>query len=111
MPGFFEKFIFELETIYLSIYQNGPEIGDYLGCNVQKHGVQTVLQNYLHDEDKGVREGSFFLIFRLANVLHDSYQGNEIVMEIEECKQKVPDDYVKSFSRVLLSVLETSVVS
>ena len=39
MPGFFEKFIFELETIYLSIYQNGPEIGDYLGCNVQKHGV------------------------------------------------------------------------
>ena len=32
-------------------------------------------------------------------------------MEIEEGKQKVPDDYVKSLSKVLLGVLETSVVS
>ena len=36
---------------------------------------------------------------------------DEIVMEIEECKQKVPDGYVKSVSRVLLRALETSVVS
>ena len=32
-------------------------------------------------------------------------------MEIEEWKLKVPDDYVKSFSKFLLSVLETSTTS
>ena len=44
-------------------------------------------------------------------VQRDSYQTDEIVMEIEEWKQKVADDYVKSFSRVLLGVLETSILS
>ena len=44
-------------------------------------------------------------------VQRDSYQEDEIVMEIEEWKQKVADDYVKSFSRVLLGVLETSILS
>ena len=53
----------------------------------------------------------FFFIFRLNIVLCDSYRADEIVMEIEEWKQKVPRDSVKSFSRVLLSVLETSIVS
>ena len=57
--------------------------------NIQKHGEQTVLQNYLHDEDKGVREETIFLIFRWNIVLHDSYQADEIVTEIEEWKQKV----------------------
>ena len=47
----------------------------------------------------------------MNTVLNDSYKGDEIVMEIEECKQKVPDGYVKSVSRVLLRVLETSVLS
>ena len=28
--------------------------------NIQKHGEQTVMQNYLHDEDKGVREETIF---------------------------------------------------
>ena len=79
--------------------------------NIQKHGEQTVLQNYLHDEDKGVREETIFSIFRWNIVLHDSYQADEIVTEIEEWRQKVPGVCVKSFSRVLLSVLETSVVS
>ena len=32
-------------------------------------------------------------------------------MEIEEGKQKVRDDYVKSFFRVLLGVLEAAIVS
>ena len=32
-------------------------------------------------------------------------------MEIEEWKQKVPDNYVKSFGTVLLGVLETSNLS
>ena len=62
-------------------------------------------QNYLHDEDKGVREETIFLIFRWNIVLHDSYQGDEIVIEIEELKHKVPGACVKSFSRVLISVL------
>ena len=33
------------------------------------------------------------------------------MMEIEKWKQEVLEDYVKSFSRVLLSVLETSIAS
>ena len=88
-------------------------MGDDLDCNnIQKHGEQTVLQNYLHDEDKWVREETIFLIFRSNIVLHDSYQADEIVIEIEEWKQKVPGICVKlCFGRVLLSVLETSVLS
>ena len=53
----------------------------------------------------------FAFIFRLNIVLRDSYQADETAMEIEEWKQKVPSDSVKSFSKVLLSVLETSIVS
>ena len=53
----------------------------------------------------------FIFISRLNIVQRDSYQADKIVMEIEEWKQKVPDDYVKSFSRVLLGVLETSILS
>ena len=53
----------------------------------------------------------FIFIFSLNIVLRDLYQTDEIVMEIEEWKEKVPDNYVKSFIKVLLSVLETSVVS
>ena len=73
-------------------------MGDDLGCNnIQKHGERAFLLNYLHDEGK--------------EILHDSYQTNETDMEIEEWKQKVLDNYVKIFSRVLLNVLETSIVS
>ena len=87
-------------------------MGDSLGCNnKQKHGEWAILQNYLHDEGKGVREEPFAFIFRLHIVLRDSYQADEIIMEMEEWEQKVPSDSVKSFSRVLLSVLETSIVS
>ena len=53
----------------------------------------------------------FIFISRLNIVQRDSYQADEIFMEIEEWKQKVADDYVKSFSRVLLGVLETSILS
>ena len=87
-------------------------MGDDLDCNnIEKHEEQTVLQNYLHDENKGVREETIFLIFRWIIVLHNLYQADEIVIEIKEWKQKVLSVCVKSFSRVLLSVLETSVVS
>ena len=47
------------------------------------------MQNYLHGQDKGDREGSIFLIFRWNNILHNSYQADEIVTEIQEWKQKV----------------------
>ena len=43
---------------------------------------------------KGSERRLFILIFRWAIVLCDSYQEDEIVMEIEEWKQKVPDNYV-----------------
>ena len=66
-------------------------MSDDLGCNnIQKHGEQTVPQNYLHNEDKGVKEETIFYIFRWSIVLHDSYQALEIAIEIEEWKQKVP---------------------
>ena len=56
------------------------------------------MQNYLHDEDKGVTEETiFFLIFRWNIVLHDSCQADEIVTEIEEWRQKVPGVCLKSF--------------
>ena len=58
---------------------------------------------------KGSEGRPFVFIFRLSIVLCDSYQADEIVMEIEEWKQKAPSDSVKSFSRVLLSVLQTSI--
>ena len=53
----------------------------------------------------------FIFISRLNIVQRDSCQADKIVMEIEEWKQKVADDYVKSFSRVLLGVLGTSILS
>ena len=49
----------------------------------------------------------FIFIFILNIVLRNSYQADEIVMEIKEWKQKVPDDC----NRVLLDVLETLIVS
>ena len=60
-------------------------MGHDLGCkNTQKLVEQTVLHNNLHDEDKGVREETIFKIFRWNIVLHDSYQEDKIVVEIEE---------------------------
>ena len=39
---------------------------------------------------KGSERRPFIFSFRLNYVLHDSHQVDEIVMEIEEWKQKVP---------------------
>ena len=47
------------------------------------------MQNQLHGEDKGVREETIILIFRRNIVVHNSYEADEIVTEIEEWKQKV----------------------
>ena len=60
---------------------------------------------------KGSERRPFIFISRLNIVQRDSYQADEIIMKIEEWKQKVPDGYVNSFGRVLLGVLETSIVS
>ena len=60
---------------------------------------------------KGSERRPFIFISRLNIVQCDSYQADEIVMEIEEWKQKVADDYVNSYSRVLLGVLGTSILS
>ena len=40
----------------------------------------------------GSERRPFFFIFRLIIVLRDSYQADEILMEIEEWKQKVSDN-------------------
>ena len=56
---------------------------------MQKHEQETVMQNSLHREDKGVIEETIFLIFRWNIVLQDSYQADEVVAEIEEWKNKV----------------------
>ena len=62
-------------------------MGDELGCNnIHKDGEKTVLQNYQHDEDKGFRQETIFLIVRWNIVLHDSYQADEIVIGIEGWK-------------------------
>ena len=60
---------------------------------------------------QGSERRPFIFISRLNIVQLDSYQADEIAMEIEEWKQKVADDYVESFGRVLLGVLETSILS
>ena len=52
---------------------------------------------------KGPVRKQFLFIFRLNTVLHNSYQPDEIVMEI------VPDDCTNSSSRFSLSVLKTSI--
>ena len=59
----------------------------------------------------GSERRPFIFISRLNIVQRNSYQVDEIFMEIEEWKQKIADDYVKSFSRLLLGVLETSILS
>ena len=60
---------------------------------------------------KGSEKRRFIFLSRLNIVRRDSYQPDKIIMEIEEWKQKFADNYVKSFSRVLLGVLETSILS
>ena len=48
---------------------------------------------------QGSERRPFIFIFRMKIVQRDSYQACEIVIKIEECKQKVPDDYIKRFIR------------
>ena len=77
----------------------------------EERGEREVLQNYQHNKGKWVRKWTIIFIYRLNIVQLDSDQADEIIMEIEEWKQKFADDYVKSLRRNLLGVLETSVLS
>ena len=87
-------------------------MSDSLGFNnKQKHGGGNICKTTYLMRVKGSERRPFVFIFRFNIVLQDSYQPDETVMEIEEWKRKVPSDSVKTFSRVLLSVLETSIVS
>ena len=58
-----------------------------------------------------MERGKSCKITNLNIFLWDSYKADEIVMEIEEWKQKLSGSYVKSFDRVLLGVLEKLIVS
>ena len=60
---------------------------------------------------KGSERRPFIFTSRLNNFQCDTCQAGEIIMETEEWEQKVTDDYVKSFGRVLLGVLGTSIQS
>ena len=65
------------------------EVGGDLGCNnIQKHGEQAVCKITYMTRVKRSERRPFIFIFRLNSVLHDSYQVDEIVMEIEEWKYK-----------------------
>ena len=87
--------------------------GDGLVCkwkNIQKHEERKSCKINKITRVKGSEKRSFIFIFRLNIVLHESYQANEVIVEIEEWKQKVPDNFVKIFIKVLLGVLEISIV-
>ena len=61
-------------------------MGGDLGCNnIQK---QTVCKTTYITRVKGSERRPLIFIFRLNIVPHDSYQLDEIVMEIEESKYK-----------------------
>ena len=64
-------------------------MGGDLGCNnIQKYGEQAVCKTTYMTRVQESERGPFIFIFRLNIVLHDSYQVDEIVMEIEEWKYK-----------------------
>ena len=64
-------------------------MGGDLGCNnMQNHGEQVACKNTYMTRVKGSEKRPFIFILGLNIVLHDSYQVDEIVMEIEEWKYK-----------------------
>ena len=63
--------------------------------NRSMESEQTCITTYMMRLN-GSERRPFIFIFRLNIVLHNSYQADEIVMEIEEWKQKLLNNYVKS---------------
>ena len=64
----------------------------------KKCGEREVLQNYKHDKSKGVSA----IHIRQMKLSWKLRNGN---------RKTITEDYVKSFGRVLLGVLETSILS
>ena len=103
--------LYTLNPSSLSLNEMGEDLGwnnVYTERNVER-GKSFKITNMIRV--KGSERRPFIFISRLNIVQRDSYKADEIVMEIEEWKQKVADDYVESFGRVLLGVLETSILS
>ena len=73
---------------------SSKSVGDDLGCkcnNKHKHEERKCCK-FTKIRVNGSERRPFIFIFRLIIVLRDSYQADEILMEIEECKQKVSDN-------------------
>ena len=87
-------------------------MGNELGCNNIRNmdTGQFLKTNYMMWVNVSKRR-PFIFIFRLNIVLYNSHHADENVMKIQNWKQKLPDDCVRSFSRVLLNVLETLILS
>ena len=65
------------------------EMGDDLGCNnIQKQVGQTVCKTTYKTRARRSERRPFIFISKLNIIMHDSYQTDEIVMEIEEWKYK-----------------------
>ena len=62
--------------------------GDLGWNNIQKHGEQTVCKTTYMTGGKGLERRPSILVFRLNIVLHNSYQVDEIIMQIEKWKNK-----------------------
>ena len=61
---------------------------DLDGNDIQKHEEQTVCKTTYMTKVKRLERRPFIFILKLNIVLHASYQVDEIVMEIEEWKNK-----------------------
>ena len=141
MSGFFEKFIFNQEAfsyirmglslarqlrlpqkILTILIFGSPVCTPLIPClyhwNGWRYWWQTHAETWIADSPaklarwwgkRSQRQDHF--IFRLNIVLHNSYQANKIVMEIEKWQQKVSGDYARSFNRALSIVFETLIVS
>ena len=87
-------------------------MGGDLGCNNIRNmnSGQFLKTNYMIWV-KGSKRRPFIFIFRLNIVLYNSHHADEDVMKIQNWKKKVPGDCIKSFSRVLLNMLVTLILS
>ena len=73
-------------------------VDDDLDCkcnNIQKHEKREVLQNYQY-KSKGVRRRPFIFNFRLNIVLRDSYQANELFMELRNGNKSFQTNTLKA---------------
>ena len=112
MPGCFEKFIFELEAFS---YQNGIECGKAVDvtsknvCVISKVHYFDFLVSCLYTFNP--LSLSLKWVTVLVATISRNMESGQSCKTIYMMRVKVPSDSVKSFNKVLLSVLETSIVS